>query len=101
EDHILPPSTDDLHLGPRVPFFCVGWACKNTVTTTQFEFSSVVRYLENKFLLCPGHVPANDGCLGKRDATATSIAGMINEAQTPILPPSQSVRSGGSAGSVH
>jgi len=100
EDHVLPPVIDGLHLGPRVPFLCVGWACKNQVTTTQFEFSSVVRYLENKFSLCPGHSPANDGCLDKRDATATSIAGMIDENQSPVVPPAQSARTGSFSGSM-
>lgn len=103
--NVIPPvpssPTSTLYYGPRGPFTCVGQACKHAVDHTVYSFSSIIRYFENKFLLCPSHSPANDGCFGNLDATANSVAGMIDETQTPIPLPTQSARTGSFSGSVH
>lgn len=105
EDHVIPPvpssPTSTLYYGPRAPFTCVGQACKNAIDHTQYSFASVMRYLENKFLLCPSHSPINDGCLGNLDGSANSIAGMIDETQSPTPLPAQSKHSGSFSGSIH
>jgi hypothetical protein len=97
-DHYQPPTGDASHLGPRVPFLCVGWPCKNTIDTTHnYEFASVISYLETLFSLC-GSPP---GCLSGRDATAPSISNMINTGQTPLGPAVQSQHTGTFGGGTY
>lgn len=85
-DHVEPPSAippDDHHqeytfdrLGVRVPAILVSPWLKQAVVHTQFDHTSILKYLIDKWGLGP---------LGKRAATATSIGTALHPADPPRL----------------
>ena len=49
-DHVAPPQPDTYGLGPRVPFLIISpYARKAHISTTQYEFSSVLKFIEERF----------------------------------------------------
>jgi len=77
-DHVAPPQPDIYGFGPRVPFLIVSpYARKGHISTTQYEFASVLKFIEERFGL-----PA----LGTRDANANDITDSFNFNQTPLPP---------------
>jgi phospholipase C len=77
-DHVAPPQGDAFGLGPRVPLLVVSpYARKGYISPTQYEFSSVLKFIEERFGL-----PA----LGTRDANANDITDSFNFNQTPLPP---------------
>jgi phospholipase C len=77
-DHVVPPQLDTFGFGPRVPFLIVSpYARKGHISTTQYEFSSVLKFIEERFGL-----PA----LGTRDANANDLTDSFNFNQTPLAP---------------
>lgn len=77
-DHVAPPQPDIYGFGPRVPFLIISpYARKGHISTTQYEFSSVLKFIEERFGL-----PA----LGTRDANANDITDSFNFTQTPLAP---------------
>jgi phospholipase C len=77
-DHVAPPHADTFGLGPRVPLLVVSpYAKKGYISATQYEFSSVLKFIEERFGL-----PA----LGTRDADANDITDSFNFSQTPLPP---------------
>ncbi|HJR46163.1 MAG TPA: alkaline phosphatase family protein [Actinomycetota bacterium] len=46
-DHVAPPHYDIMGLGPRVPFLMISpWAKQGYVDSTEYEFSSVLKFIE-------------------------------------------------------
>lgn len=79
-DHVPPPSVDTFGLGPRVPFIIISpYALPNHVSTTQYEFSSVLKFAEERFNL-PN--------LGARDANPSlnDLTDSFDFTQTPLPP---------------
>ncbi len=77
-DHVAPPQPDTLGFGPRVPLLIVSpYARKGHISATQYEFSSVLKFIEERFGL-----PA----LGVRDANANDMTDSFNFTQTPLAP---------------
>jgi phospholipase C len=49
-DHVAPPQLDRMGLGPRVPFIVISpWAKHHYVSHQQYEFGSIVKFLETAF----------------------------------------------------
>lgn len=77
-DHVAPPQPDTLGFGPRVPLLIISpYAIKGHISTTQYEFSSVLKFIEERFGL-----PA----LGTRDANANDLTDSFNFNQRPLAP---------------
>lgn len=77
-DHVTPPAADQYGLGPRVPFIIISPYVKpGTITHTQYEFSSVLKFIEERFQL-----PS----LTNRDANANDITDAFDFSQTPVTP---------------
>jgi len=77
-DHVAPPPVDVFGLGPRVPLLIISpYARKGYVSTTQYEFSSVLKFIEERFGL-----PA----LSDRDANANDMTDSFNFDQKPLAP---------------
>lgn len=77
-DHVVPPQPDTFGFGPRVPFLIISpYARKGHISTTQYEFSSVLKFIEERFGL-----PA----LGTRDANANDMTDSFNFNQKPLAP---------------
>ncbi len=77
-DHVAPPQPDIYGFGPRVPFMVISpYARKGHISTTQYEFTSVLKFIEERFGL-----PA----LGTRDANANDITDSFNFTQAPLPP---------------
>ena len=77
-DHVVPPQPDTLGFGPRVPLLIISpYARKGHISTTQYEFSSVLKFIEERFGL-----PA----LGTRDANANDMTDSFNFNQRPLAP---------------
>jgi len=64
-DHVPPPVTDKFGLGPRVPLLIISpYAISGTISHTQYEFSSILKFIEERFGLPPlttRDANANDG----------------------------------------
>ncbi len=78
-DHVPPPVRHGTTLGPRVPALVVSpYARPGFVDHTPYDFTSVLRYVEDLF-----HVPP----LTEWDRDAASIAGMLDESArtTPLF----------------
>jgi phospholipase C len=80
-DNAAPPLTDDFGgLGFRVPMLLLspyaiaGKGGTGYVAHTQYEFGSIIKYIENNW---------NLGSLGTSDARATSIGNVLNYGQSP------------------
>jgi phospholipase C len=77
-DHVQPPKLDRFGLGPRVPFIIISpYAKGKTVDHTQYEFSSVLRFIEDTF-----NLPS----LTNRDAEANNMFDAFDFSQTPLPP---------------
>jgi phospholipase C len=76
-DHVPPPFLDNAGgLGFRVPAIVVSpYVAAGTVAHTQYEFGSVLKFIEGTFGL---------GSLGTTDVRATSLGNLINLSQPPI-----------------
>lgn len=87
-DHVPPPQLDYLGLGFRVPMIVISpYAKQGYVTHVQYEFGSVVKFIENVF-----NLPS----LGSSDKRANGLSDAFNFSQQPrafqkiptIYPPS-------------
>jgi phospholipase C len=77
-DHVPPPHLDYISYGPRVPTMVISpYARAHFVDHTQYDFASIVRYIEDKF-----NLPR----MAEYDRAATSIAGSLDPTQQPIPP---------------
>ena len=78
-DHVYPPQVDQFGLGPRVPMIIVSpYALPGHVAKTTYEFSSVLKFIEDVFGLPP---------IATRDANANSvIPDSFNFTQQPLSP---------------
>jgi phospholipase C len=51
-DHVAPPQLDRMGLGPRVPFIVISpWAKHRYVSHQQYEFGSILKFVETAFAL--------------------------------------------------
>jgi phospholipase C len=74
-DPASPPQTNYTSLGFRVGTVVISpWARPNTVSHTQYDFGSILKFIEQNFGL---------GSLHTTDETATSIGDMFNFSQNP------------------
>jgi phospholipase C len=80
-DHVPPPHFDVLGLGPRTPALIISpWDRRGSsadggyIDHTQYEFSSVLRFIENTF-----HVPP----MTARDRQADPLSGALDFTQKP------------------
>lgn len=82
-DHVNPPTIDLAGDGIRVPGIVISPYAISGLNTTQLDFSSILRCIENTFI-------GTSAFLTSRDQNATSACGstVINLSQTPIQPPS-------------
>jgi phospholipase C len=77
-DHVPPPRFNLLALGPRVPTIVISpYARAHYVDHATYDFSSILRYIEDKFGL---------GRLTAYDRRAKSIVGSFDFKQTPLAP---------------
>jgi phospholipase C len=77
-DHVPPPTLDNFGLGPRVPLIIISpFAKPGHISHTQYEASSVLKFIEEKFNLAP---------LSERDANANDTLDSFNFSQKPIPP---------------
>lgn len=77
-DHVAPPQLDVFGFGPRVPLLVISpYAKKGHISTTQYEFPSVLKFIEERFGL-----PS----LGGRDVNANDITDSFNFNQKPLPP---------------
>ena len=53
-DHVAPPVVDNFGFGPRVPLLIISpWTKRGHITHTTLEFSSVLKFIEERFDLDP------------------------------------------------
>lgn len=77
-DHVPPPIVDKFGLGPRVPLLVISpYAISGKISHTQYEFSSVIKFIEERFGLPP---------LTDRDAKANDLTDVFDFNQTPLGP---------------
>lgn len=77
-DHVPPPIVDQFGFGPRVPLLIVSpFAKRSYVSHTQYEFSSVLKFIEERFGLSP---------LTGRDAVANDTTDSFDFTQSPRSP---------------
>jgi phospholipase C len=77
-DHVPPPVVDSLGLGPRVPLIIISpYAKAGYISHTQYEFSSVLKFVEELYGLPP---------LTARDAGANDMTDSFDFTQTPLSP---------------
>jgi phospholipase C len=77
-DHVPPPVVDSLGLGPRVPLIIISpYAKAGYVSHTQYELSSILKFIEELYGLPP---------LTSRDADANDTTDSFNFTQ-PARPP--------------
>ena len=77
-DHVPPPQFDEYGLGPRVPLIIISpYAQPGYISHKQYEFSSVLKFIEGRFNLTP---------LTERDANANDTTDSFNFNQTPLPP---------------
>jgi len=82
-DHVPPPHVDIMGLGPRTPALIISpWTKRGdsrdggSIDHTQYEFSSVLRFIEELFDLPP---------LTERDANADPLSGAFDFSSPPRL----------------
>jgi phospholipase C len=74
-DHVPPPTADTYGLGERVPLLIISpYAKTGYVSHTQYEFSSILKFIENRFGL---------QSLTGRDAAANDTEDSFDFTQTP------------------
>src|SRR6266849_2396303 len=76
-DHVAPPVADNFGFGPRVPIIISPWVKPVLISHTKLEFSSVLKFIEERFNLDP---------LIQRDLQANEIFDVFDFDQTPIPP---------------
>jgi len=77
-DHVPPPTLDEYGLGPRVPMLIISpYAQPGHISHTQYEFSSVLKFIEERF---------NLASLSERDQNANDMADSFNFNQAPLPP---------------
>ena len=77
-DHVQPPKLDQFGLGFRVPMIIISpYAIPGYVSHTTYEFSSVLKFIEDNFGL-----PS----LTQRDANANDMMDSFNFSQNPLPP---------------
>ncbi len=84
-DHLPPPHYDIMGLGPRTPALIISpWTRQGSnadggfIDHTDYEFSSVLRFIENTFGLDP---------MTERDRTADPLSGALDFSKPPHLDP--------------
>jgi phospholipase C len=84
-DHVVPPHYDIMGLGPRTPALIISpWTVRGdnadggSIDSTEYEFSSVLRFIENLHGLDP---------MTKRDRRADPLSGALDFDQEPRLDP--------------
>ena len=74
-DHVPPPQYDHMGLGPRVPLLIISpWAKQGYIDSTEYEFSSVLTFMEEIFGL---------ECMTDRDCQANNMMNAFDFEQTP------------------
>ncbi len=77
-DHVAPPKVDTFGFGPRVPLLIIApYARQGYVAHTQYEFSSLLKFVEARYGLSP---------LTARDRDANSTLDSFDFAQPPRPP---------------
>jgi phospholipase C len=77
-DHVAPPVVDNQGLGPRVPFLIISpYAKTGYISNTQYEFSSVLKFIEERFGLA---------ALTARDANANDTTDSFDFTQSARPP---------------
>jgi phospholipase C len=77
-DHVPPPNTDQLGLGPRVPLLVISpYAKEGVISHTPYEFASVLQLIEMRYKL---------KALTARDVEANSLLDMFDFSQRPAPP---------------
>jgi phospholipase C len=77
-DHVAPPVADVYGYGPRVPLLIISpWVKPGYITHTTLEFSSILKFVEERF-----NLPA----LTERDQDANDFIDSFNFFQTPLSP---------------
>ena len=77
-DHVNPPNLDEFGLGPRVPLIVISpYAKAGFISHTQYEASSVLKFMEERFSLPP---------LAQRDANANDLMDSFDFSQPPLSP---------------
>jgi phospholipase C len=77
-DHVPPPVIDGFGFGPRVPLLIISpYAKKGLISHTQYELSSFLKIVEERFGLQP---------LGSRDAAANDMLDSFDFTQQPQPP---------------
>ena len=74
-DHVAPPVVDNFGFGPRVPLLIISpWAKRGHISHTTLEFSSVLKFIEERFDL---------DALTERDQDANDLIDSFNFDQRP------------------
>ncbi|MBA3431674.1 MAG: hypothetical protein H0U16_09380 [Actinobacteria bacterium] len=74
-DHVEPPHYDVMGLGPRVPMLIISpWAKEGYVDSTTYEFSSVLKFMEETLGL---------NCMTHRDCSADNMMNAFDFSQAP------------------
>jgi phospholipase C len=74
-DHVKPPHYDIMGLGPRVPMLIISpWAKEGYIDSTTYEFSSVVKFMEDTLGL---------RCMTPRDCGANNMMNAFDFEQAP------------------
>ncbi len=77
-DHVSPPQVDQYGYGPRVPALVISpYAMAGLIDKTQYDFTSVLRFIEVRFNLPP---------LTSRDRRANSLGQSLYLSQSPLAP---------------
>jgi phospholipase C len=77
-DHVPPPVVDNFGFGPRVPLLIISpWAKPGYVTHTTLEFSSVLKFVEQRFGL---------DALTARDSQSNDMLDSFDFTQDPLPP---------------
>jgi phospholipase C len=77
-DHVAPPVVDNFGFGPRVPLLIISpWARRGHITHTTLEFSSVLKFIEERFDLDP---------LTERDQDANDLIDSFDFDHRPRAP---------------
>jgi phospholipase C len=77
-DNAVPASPDYYGFGPRVPMIIISpYSIPGSITHTEYEFSSVLKFVETRFGLSP---------LTARDADANDMTDAFNFNQAPLSP---------------
>jgi phospholipase C len=77
-DHVAPPVVDNFGFRPRVPLLIISpWAKRGHITHTTLEFSSVLKFIEERFDLDP---------LTERDQDANDLIDSFDFDHRPRAP---------------